>query len=262
MTIDYEKEYNNRARVPEHQQIFDGWARDAAAYRAARPKAELGISYGPSPRQILDIFPADDADAPLALFIHGGWWMSLHPSSFSHMAAGPNARGVTVAVAGYDLCPDVTIAQITDQIRNACLLLWRKYRKRFAVYGHSAGGHLTAIALEVPGVHAGIAISGLYDLEPIQLCYLNEALRMNPEEARRCSPMHRTPGTAPCAVAVGAAELPELVRQSREYAAFLRAKGIDATSLETPGDEHFSVLDHLARPDGLLANAAVKLAGL
>ena len=79
---------------------------------------------------------------PLALFIHGGWWRSLEPAMFSQVAAGPNARGISVAVAGYDLCPLVSIATIIEQTRNACLFLWRKERKRIFVYGHSAGGHL------------------------------------------------------------------------------------------------------------------------
>ena len=106
MTVDYEVEYNNRARVPEHPEIFARWQREGAGYRAAAHNAKLGISYGPSSRRTIDLFPAKDDDkAPLAMFIHGGWWRSLEPASFSQMAAGPNARGVSVAVVGYDLCP-------------------------------------------------------------------------------------------------------------------------------------------------------------
>jgi arylformamidase len=144
--IDYEKEYDNRSRVPEHPEIFARWTREGAAYRAAALAAELGLKYGPSPRQTIDLFPAkdDDSQNPLALFIHGGWWRSLDPSMFSQLAAGPNARGVTVAVAGYDFCPQVSIATIIEQMRAACLWLWRKQRKRIFVYGHSAGGHLAA----------------------------------------------------------------------------------------------------------------------
>ena len=101
MSVDYEVEYNNRARVPDHPEIFVRWEREGADYRKASPKAALGLKYGPSERQTLDIFPAanDGPDTPLALFIHGGWWRSLHPSSFIQMAKGPNAHGVTIAVA-------------------------------------------------------------------------------------------------------------------------------------------------------------------
>ena len=145
MTVDYEVEYNNRARVPEHPEIFARWQREGAAYRAAAHNAKLGISYGPSSRRTIDLFPAKDDDkAPLAMFIHGGWWRSLEPASFSQMAAGPNGRGVSVAVVGYDLCQVVSIAGIIEQMRAACLTLWRRRRQRILVYGHSAGGHLAA----------------------------------------------------------------------------------------------------------------------
>ena len=123
MPLDYEVEYNNRARVPEHAEIFARWATDAAAYRErmkADENAELGLPYGTSPRQTVDLFfPEATGHTPLALFVHGGYWRSLSASSFSHMAAGLNAKGVAVAVAGYDLCPQVTIGQIITQIRTA-----------------------------------------------------------------------------------------------------------------------------------------------
>ena len=158
------------------------------------------------------------------------------------------------------------MSQIVAEIQGCMRWLLPRLSSRFGaserliVSGHSAGGHLTAIALEVPGVHAGVAISGLYDLEPIQLSYLNAPIRMDAAEAALCSPMKRTPGAARCVVAVGAAELPELLRQSREYAAFLRAQGRDTTLIETAGDEHFSVLEALARPEGVLLKAVLALA--
>ncbi len=119
--IDYEVEYNNRARVPEHPQIFERWQRDAAAYRAELSKdhrAELGLKYGDSPRQTIDLFKPRGSDTgKLALFIHGGYWRSLEPSTFSHMARGMNERGITVAVSGYDLCPQVSIGDIIRRPR-------------------------------------------------------------------------------------------------------------------------------------------------
>src|SRR5258705_2953958 len=127
MPIDYEAEYNNRARVPEHPEIFARWAREAEDYRAEAMKerrAELGLSYGSSLRQFIDLFsPRGATTAPLALFIHGGYWRSLDPSLFSHIARGLHAHHVTVAVVGYDLCPEVTIAQIHAQIPHACPFL-------------------------------------------------------------------------------------------------------------------------------------------
>jgi arylformamidase len=147
MPIDYEVEYNNRARVPEHPQIFEGWQRDAAAYRdlaKSEGRAELGILFGSTARQTIDLFSSKGgaANAPLALFIHGGYWRSLDPSMFSHLARGMNAHGVTVAVSGYDLVPQVSIADIVAQAQAACVFLWKKFGRRIMVSGHSAGGHL------------------------------------------------------------------------------------------------------------------------
>src|SRR5664279_3607958 len=131
--IDLEAEYNNRARVPGHPAILAKMDVDAAAYRAKAPKAELGLKYGPGERQVIDMFPSGAANAPLAMFIHGGYWRTNHWSSYSHMAANLNARGIDVAVAGYDLCPQVTLATIIDELRAAVLFLWRKRKQRVFV---------------------------------------------------------------------------------------------------------------------------------
>jgi len=141
--IDYEAEYNNRARVPEHPAIIEGWARDAQAYRDLNPP--LRIAYGPSERQFIDLFHAGEPDraAATVVFIHGGYWQNLAPSFFSHLARGPNAHGLDVAVAGYDLCPQVRVGDIVEELRAACRELAR-FERRLVVAGHSAGGHLTA----------------------------------------------------------------------------------------------------------------------
>src|SRR5262245_10079839 len=203
MPIDYEAEYNNRARVPEHPEIFARWAREAEDYRAEAMKerrAELGLSYGASLRQFIDLFSArQGVMGPLALFIHGGYWRSLDPSLFSHMARGLNAHDVTVAVVGYDLCPEVTIAAIIEQIRHACLFLWLRTGQRMMIYGHSAGGHLAgamvatdwqALYPKAPPdlVPAAYSISGLFDLKPLVGVPMAQDLRLDEAEARRVSP--------------------------------------------------------------------------
>lgn len=150
--IDYESEYDNRARVPEHPQIIAEWEADAAAYRAVAiedGRAELGISYGPTARQTIDLLaPKEGGATPLAMFIHGGYWRSLEASTFSHMARGLNGHGITVAVVDYDLCPQVRIADIINEMRRACLYLWRRFGRKVTVYGHSAGGRASC------GLHA------------------------------------------------------------------------------------------------------------
>jgi len=265
MSIDYEVEYDNRSRVPEHPEIFARWQREAAAYRAAAHNAKLGIAYGPSTRRTIDLFPAkDDEKAPLALFIHGGWWRSLEPSMFSQLAAGPNARGITVAVAGYDLCPNCSIADIIEQMRAACLMLWRKRRQRIFIYGHSAGGHLAAcmvatdwkaFASDAPAdlVPAAYAISGVFDLLPLVQVSQNQDLRLDETEARRVSPLHwSVPAGRSLDAVVGALESSEFLRQSKAVAeAWRRAHALTRYE-EIAGTNHFTVIDPLNDPNSAM----------
>ncbi len=118
MPLDLDAEYNNRAMVPDHPAIMAAWVRDAAAYRAGRPDAQLDQAYGTGERHRYDLFPAASprAGAPILLFIHGGYWQALDKTSFSHMAAGANAHGLDVAVMSYDLCPQVKLAKIVDEV--------------------------------------------------------------------------------------------------------------------------------------------------
>ncbi len=274
--IDYDVEYNNRARVPEHLQIFARWKADAAAYRErmkADENAELGLAYGTSARQTVDLFfPEATGHTPLALFIHGGYWRSLEAATFSHMAAGLNAKGVAVAVAGYDLCPQVTIGQIVNQIRNACLFLWRRFGQRLMVYGHSAGGHLSACMLatdwkkfdpKAPAdlVPAAYSISGLFDLAPLIHTAMNADLRLDEVEVGRVSPLiwPVAPGRAFDAV-VGGAESSEFLRQSRIVADAWRQKGVDARYEEIAGANHFTVLDPLTDPASAMTARCAALA--
>jgi arylformamidase len=272
--IDYEKEYDNRGRVPEHPEIFERWAREAAAYRVAASDAEFALAYGPSPRQIIDLFPAKDDDemTPLAMFIHGGWWRSLEPAMFSQKATGLNARGVTVAVAGYDLCPQVSIATIIEQMRAACLWLWRRQRKRIFVYGHSAGGHLAACLLaqdwkafasDAPAdlVPAAYAISGVFDLSPLVHVSQNSDLRLDEAEARRVSPLHwKVPAGRTLDAVVGALESSEFLRQSKIIAEGWRTRGVAAHYEEIAGMNHFTIVDALNEPDSAMTRRVVELA--
>lgn len=272
MAIDYEKEYDNRARVPEHPEIFARWQRETDAYRAASPGAQLGISYGPSPRQTIDLLPGKDAkaDAPLAMFIHGGWWRALDPKMFSQMAQGANAHGVTVAVVGYDLAPNVSIATIIEQMRAAVLKLWHDQRKRVMVYGHSAGGHLTAclVATEwktldptAPNdlVPAGYAISGAFDLAPLTGISVNADLKLDEKSARDCSPLYwQVPVGRTLDAVVGGLESSEFLRQSKTI-----ADGWQGTAQtryeEIAGTNHFTVLDPLTDANSGMTRRVVEL---
>jgi arylformamidase len=259
--IDYETEYSPSRRVPEYLAILEGWARDAAAYRAERTAAgrtELDLSFGNTERQKLDLFfPRTESSGALALFIHGGWWQMMDRSAHSHLARGLNARGVTVAVTSYDLTPQVPLATIVEQVRRACLFLWRRHGKRLVVFGHSAGGHLTAAmaATDWPmrGAPAGLiaggyAISGAFDLEPLLGTSMNRDWKLDAGEARALSPVHWTlPNGVIFDAVVGALESDEFKRQSR-----MLAEAWDARYEEVPGANHFSVLGPLSDPDSAM----------
>jgi arylformamidase len=274
MTIDYEKEYDNRGRVPEHPEIFARWERETKAYRAQARGAQLGIAYGPSPRQTVDLFPAKDDDhmTPLAMFIHGGWWRTLDPKMFSQLAAGPNAHGVNVAVVGYDLCPNVSIATIIEQMRNACVFLWRKHRKRIFVHGHSAGGHLAAcmvaqewkaFASDAPAdlVPAAYAISGVFDLAPLTKVSQNADLRLDDAEARRVSPLHwKVPKGRTFDAVVGGLESSEFLRQSKAIVDGWGARGVETHYEEIPGVNHFTIVDGLTDADSAMTKRVCDMA--
>lgn len=276
MGIDYEAEYNNRARVPEHPQIFAAWPREAAAYRdetTAAKRTELAIRYGATARQTIDLFsPPDAAAAPLALFIHGGWWRSLEPSSFSHLARGLNQRGVMVALAGYDLAPQARIAHIIEQMRGACLCLWRRFGRRVLVFGHSAGGHLAAcmlasdwkaLAPDAPAdlVPAAYSISGVFDLTPLVGISINQDLRLDGDEARRVSPLFwPAPAGRPFDAVVGALESSEFLRQSRVIAETWGKAGVATRYEAVAGTNHFTVLDALTDPQSAMVSRIATLA--
>ena len=273
MSAHYEVEYDNRSRVPEHPEIFARWQREAAAYRASAHNPKLGIGYGPSSRRTMDLFPAKNDDkAPLAMFIHGGYWRSLEPSMFSQMAAGPNARGITVAAVGYDLCPHCSIADIIDQMRGACLTLWRKRRQRICIYGHSAGGHLAAcmvaqdwkaFASDAPAdlVPAAYAISGVFDLAPLVHCSQNLDLRLDEAEARRVSPLYwRVPPGRSLDAVVGALESKEFLRQSRTIAESWQQRMALTRYEEIAGTNHFTVIDPLGNPDSAMTARVAAMA--
>jgi arylformamidase len=260
MKIDLEAEYNNRARVPEHPEIIAGWARDAAAYRAEVGKRMSRIDYGPSERQHIDVFAPErpNPDALPVLFVHGGYWQALDPSHFSHMARGLNAHGVTVGVAGYDQCPEVTVGDIVGQLRAAAAKFVAALKSTdYVVTGHSAGGHLAAW-LAAEGAAAGLAISGLFDLEPLVPTSVNQKLGLTAQAARVHSPRLMFPREGlffDCWV--GGDESSEYLRQSRTLAAVWAGCGAETAYVEVPGTNHFTVIAGLADASSAMTSRLV-----
>jgi arylformamidase len=258
-----EREYNLRAAFPDHPQWFARWAADSEAARA-RLEGRLNLRYGSGPRQTVDLFPAAQPRGAL-LFIHGGYWRALDKSDHAFVAPPLVAQGIGVAVINYDLCPDVSIARIVDECREGVAWLRREGTRygvpaeRLVVSGHSAGGHLAAMlvatdwsALGSPsGLAGAVAISGVFDLEPLVQVSFNADLKLDRARARAVSPIHLRPrSSVPMLVAAGAEETSEFIRQS--WLLWERWPECHSPGrrgpLFVPERHHFSVVSDLGDP--------------
>jgi arylformamidase len=260
--------YNNTAAVGPAQRAryVDGWSARSDALRRARA-GRLDLRYGGGARQRLDVFACGTAGAPTLVYIHGGYWQSNDKEPYAFVGEGLLPAGFNLALLEYTLAPSARLAQIVAEIRAAVAWVIEHATElggdpeRVFVAGHSAGGHLTAMAMDDRRVAGGVAISGIYDLEPIRLNYLNDKLGLDAAEAARNSPILHLPSrAAPLVVTVGLAELPELIRQSEEYAAAWTAHGLRGRHLPLAGHDHFSILEELAQPSGAILAALTDLA--
>ncbi len=261
--IDWEAEYNNRARVPDHPAVMQRWRESAGAARAARPPLE--IAYGPGPREVMDLFSAGD-DAPIAVFLHGGYWQALDKDWFSGLAPALAAHGVGLAIPSYDLCPAVRLGAVVGQVRSAVDAVRQRSGVRPVVFGHSAGGHMAACMLSEGRASAAVAISGVFDLRPLIPTSLNKALDLDASEAAALSPIFwpvpngAAPGGTVLDCVVGADESPEFLRQSRMMTDHWGANGVEARYEALPGLNHFTVLDPLFDANSWMVRRVVELA--
>jgi acetyl esterase/lipase len=259
--------YNNSAAVPERDQIIAGWGFRSAKVRRERA-GHFDLRYGEAPRERLDLYLAAKPSAPTLLFIHGGYWQSNDKETFAFLADGLVPNGINLALVEYTLAPAARMDQIVAELRRSALWLAEHLGDyggdpdRLYVAGHSAAGHLTAMTMTLRAVRGGLAISGLYDLEPIRLNYLNDKLGLDPPEAERNSPLlHLPPMAGELVVAYGTNELPELCRQSIAYAQAWTERGLPGHLLPIDGADHFTILEALADPQGALTRALRDMIG-
>ena len=245
---------NNGGAVAGSGNMVEGWEKLSAEMRA-RHSAHLNLSYGPRERNRIDFLKAAP-NAPTLLFIHGGYWQMRSKDAFTTFASGPMAHGINVALIGYTLAPDATLEQIVAEIHAGIDHLAGRLPElgadanRLVASGWSAGGHLTAMAMLNRHIKGGVAISGIYDLEPIRHSYLNVKLGLDEAMSRRNSPMLLTHGVKPMALTVGGAELPLLRQQTADFAGYRARHGLPVTYEEIPGANHFTIMDEMASPSG------------
>jgi arylformamidase len=271
-------QYNNRARIADHARFFERWA-EASTLSRQRSDCALDLPYGDTPAERLDVFHTAAAQAPVLVFIHGGWWRALDKADHSFIAPSFNADGAMVVVPNYSLCPAATIEQITLQMVRALNWVWRHAAahggdpRRIVVAGHSAGAHLAAMLLscrwkdtgaDMPAqvVSGALAISGVYDLEPIrQTPFLQADLRLTPASVKRLSPAFFPRPRAKLYAVAGADESEEFLRQNELIRDVWGPTSVPVCE-RLAGHHHLSILNSLADPAGRLHELGLRLLDL
>lgn len=271
----YSAQFNARASIPDHPQIFERWAETSAQVRRSTAGI-FDLPFGESVDERLDFFPANRSDAPLLVFIHGGWWRSLDKSDFSFIAKTYTKAGYNVALTNYTLAPQATIEEITQQQLKAIAWLYRHAehyefdRERIVVAGHSAGAHLAAMMLaavwpvyapDLPAdlLKGGILLSGLYDLAPVQhAAFVNVDLKLTPERVGPLSPaLMPQLQASPFITAVGALESEEFHRQTAMLQKAWPAN--HHADIALPTQNHLTICDAFAEVGHPLHAATVAL---
>ncbi|MEM7563851.1 MAG: alpha/beta hydrolase [Pseudomonadota bacterium] len=258
-----ESHYNLQARRDDIADVLASWNNRSEAART-QLETTLDCEYGSHAREKIDFFHCGIANAPLFVFIHGGYWQRLGKSTFSLIAKPFVKNGVNVALIEYPLCPEVSMTQLIESIRKALAWIYRNAsqigfdRDRINLCGHSAGGHLTAMCLAtrwdqfatdlpVNMIKTGIPFSGLYELEPLVKTSIGTALNLTENEFEKCSPINRTAATeAPILIVVGGAETPAFFTQADDFERSWADPELKIEQHIEPGADHFDLVDRLA----------------
>ncbi|PRY99206.1 arylformamidase [Jezberella montanilacus] len=261
-----EREFNPRVSVPDTEPyIKRGAEQSAKAYATHEHQSDL--SYAPGDLTTLDYFPCGQPGRPLFVFIHGGFWRGRDKKDFAYVANSMLPTGCNVALMNYDLCPTVTVTQITQQIRDGLVWLSSQatklgFKSGLLVAGHSAGAHLLAMTLAKTGqsyqlpdqvVNKAYLISGIYDCSPVLEISVNEEIRMTEQEVPLMSPIRfAMPAGVQYEVLAGGAEPAGWVKQSTDFAEHLHRHGCNVNMQLRPGLNHYSILQEFETSDGYL----------
>ena len=271
-------QYRASATVPNMQDFIDDYASLSAIARDTLD-CRIGLKYGPNTEESLDLFPVSSIkDAPLFVFIHGGYWRMLSKNESSFMAPNLVDHGVAVAAINYTLVPPADIDQIVVECRRAIKWLYQNATRygvdpnRIYVGGSSAGGHLSGMVvaggwqqeygLPTDVIKGGVPMSGLFDMDPIVKCFVNDWMQMSTADGKRNSPIQNLPiNGCPLIVAVGGDETDEFRRQSKDFSDLWRKKGWNADYLECQGLHHFNAPLELCNSDSVLTHKLLAMMG-
>jgi len=272
-----EYQYNPRESVPEFPKLAKIRAAQAKKVRETA-KSWLNISYGSSPRELLDIYAADMPSGQVLIYIHGGYWRSGSKEDNCNFVPTFTKRGATVVLVEYDLCPQVTVSDIVRQTRAAIAWVCKNITRysgdpsRIYISGHSAGGHLTTLALTNDWTKEGlpqdcikgaVATSGVYDLDMVMKISVQQQVRMTPEIAKLNSPYLNPPKVkCPLVVAVGSAEPKGWQQMSDDYFNYVKQQGMNAEYLVVPSANHYTMSEKLLDDANPLTQAMIKQMGI
>jgi acetyl esterase/lipase len=265
---DWDDAYSNSAYIPGSETLPDEWAAKAHAYRCSAITVEEDLEYGSALREKLDIVWPDQEPCGLAVFVHGGYWMSMDKSFWTHFAEGARSSGWAVCIPGYTIAPEARIHEMTGQIGRAIGFAAQRVKGPVRIAGHSAGGHLVSrMACADTPLDASVrnrlehvlSISGLHDLRPIMSTSMNKVLCLDEAEARNESPALLRPRKGARLTAwVGGAERPEFLRQARLLEMMWQGFEASVSAVIDGHHNHFSVLEGLSNADSAITHRFIK----
>lgn len=249
--------YDNSVTVDDENALLHSMAlRSQRVYQ--QQHHDCDISYGDPARAVFDWFYSSQKPRGTLVFFHGGYWQSCNKDQFAFIAPAPLLAGFDVVLVEYDLAPAVTLTDIYHQVGRALDAIMKRARGPVYLCGHSAGAHLAALWRHHPSVQAVFAISGIYDLAPLQTTRVNHLLKLTPGQISSLSPARRPiPSSTPIVLYYGEAELPELIAQSQHYGALMRALGEPVSEHAVADVNHFSVLDSLFTDGGAICRQLI-----